>query len=597
MRHHTAGALVTIHEWDSPYNKQVDNLPAPMSSAPDVRPVQRHEGDGEGLPGPSAADLDGPLSPSPDDYDSGALQRDYIYRHHISIDGVKSMPSEESLFGSDSDSETDYESEVEPPAGTGSVQDGQLQNGQVHSGQEGSGISGPSQIQVKPKLLPVHDAAGNVVAFQQYIPPASVAAPPPKLSSARKEFKHEGKGKRTESRSSQGTSGLGGPGASGQDLAQSQRTPGIPAQGPAGASTSSNQGSQPASQQSSEGPTPLQGLPRIMDDSGLGLSHTSQMDDEINSLRQLTQVSQQPQEARFQGTLGPNLQSPAVQHVMDIVAPARQKTSNLSEWEGEYFWNGLTGGVQGRQVTKDDQPLAAGSIKIDKVKYGFDNDSAFMAPIVPDYFRTGFDASLINLDKQDRIRQDEVGVSCAMISNAVKRGIRERDLLVAQEPRDERLIASNSQQLEVLARLSRVTFAQFNDMTWQRRENLLGRVHTPGLREVIRANHPPTISCLLGGDIASTITEWKNKQGIRVSPVTNHPANSSQGAMNGNGPSQGRGRQGGGGAPSRQHANQGNQSAQGNKKKRSRGGRKRKAQGNGAPNQPAAKKQKTDGSA
>ena len=43
---------------------------------------------------------------------------------------------------------------------------------------------------------------------------------------------------------------------------------------------------------------------------------------------------------------------------MNIVALAKQKNSHLSDWETEFFWNGIMGGgimggVQGCQVTKD----------------------------------------------------------------------------------------------------------------------------------------------------------------------------------------------------------------------------------------------------
>ena len=64
------------------------------------------------------------------------------------------------------------------------------------------------------------------------------------------------------------------------------------------------------------------------------------VDNKIHSLHQLTQVSQQPPEASFQGTLGPNLQGATMQHVMNIVAPAKQKNSHLSDWETE-FWKGM----------------------------------------------------------------------------------------------------------------------------------------------------------------------------------------------------------------------------------------------------------------
>ena len=90
------------------------------------------------------------------------------------------------LFGSDSD--TDSEPEDESP-----VDSRPSPRGQLRTGGEGLGFSKLSRTQAKPKLLPVHDADGNVIAFQQYFQQSSVTAPLSSAGSTRKEFKHVGR--------------------------------------------------------------------------------------------------------------------------------------------------------------------------------------------------------------------------------------------------------------------------------------------------------------------------------------------------------------------------------------------------------------------
>ena len=89
----------------------------------------------------------------------------------------------------------------------------------------------------------------------------------------------------------------------------------------------------------------------------------------------------------------------------------------------------------------------------------------FKAPVIPEYFGTGFLTALVVQDKPDHLKQDKVGIQAAMCCASINQLIDVHDALSAMQPCQENILAQLRAGIEVLERQLQVIRQTFVDMT------------------------------------------------------------------------------------------------------------------------------------